>query len=513
MVGSTETGAFDEFDVSLIETLASHAETAFTRIDRERDLERTQERYRTLVEHFPDGGVFLFDEDLRCTLAGGEGLSDIGLTPGDIQGTHPRDRYPADIAEQIETHLERAFDGEYSTFEQTVDDRVFRVQTLPVGDVPVRRVMAVTQEVTESRTHENRLTALHDVADDLASSQSIEAICERTIRASEEVLDFDLSIISIERDGWLEPVAVSEEIPPEGVTRMAVDEGVAGRTYRTGDSYLIKEASTHEFANPQGPYESGLSIALGDHGNFQAVAEERDAFTEADLELAELLVSHTESALDRLERERELERQNDRLDQFASVVSHDLRNPLSTAAGHLELAKEECDSDHLDRVGDAHARIETLVDDVLTMAREGEQIDRRERVDLERLVEECWESVAVSGATLRVDAAGELEASSSRVKRLLENLFRNAIEHGGDDVTVTVTRIEGGFAVEDDGEGISEDERADVFDVGYSTATSGNGLGLGIVQEIAAAHGWDVQVTTGSTGGARFEITGVEWLD
>ena len=132
---------------------------------------------------------------------------------------------------------------------------------------------------------------------------------------------------------------------------------------------------------------------------------------------------------------------------------------------------------------------------------------------LERALDEHPESVAVGDASLEVTATGRVAASPSRLKRLLDNLFRNAMEHGGADVTVTLDRTDGGFAVADDGPGIPTGEREAVFDAGYSTAVDGNGLGLGIVREIAAAHGWDVGVSDGSAGGARFEITGVEWHD
>jgi len=84
----------------------------------------------------------------------------------------------------------------------------------------------------------------------------------------------------------------------------------------------------------------------------------------------------------RKRRERELERRNERLDEFASIVSHDLRNPLNVAAGRLELAREEHDSDHLEAVARAHDRMATLIDDLLTLAREGVDVESLEPVDL-----------------------------------------------------------------------------------------------------------------------------------
>ncbi len=96
---------------------------------------------------------------------------------------------------------------------------------------------------------------------------------------------------------------------------------------------------------------------------------------------------------------------------------------------------------------------------------------------------------------------------------MLENLFRNAIDHAGPAVTVRVHKTDRGFAIADDGPGIPPEERHRVFDVGYSTSTNGTGFGLQIVEQVVEAHGWDVHVIDGPAGGARFEITGVEVLD
>lgn len=95
------------------------------------------------------------------------------------------------------------------------------------------------------------------------------------------------------------------------------------------------------------------------------------------------------------------------------------------------------------------------------------------------------------------------------MKQILDNLLRNAVEHGGEGVTVTVGDLEDGFYVADSGAGIPEDERERVFEHGYSRS-GGTGLGLDHVQESVAAHGWEISVTESETGGARFEITGFE---
>jgi len=214
-------------------------------------------------------------------------------------------------------------------------------------------------------------------------------------------------------------------------------------------------------------------------------------------------------------RQRELERQNEQLDQFASLVSHDLRNPLTVAEGHAELVRETGDLSHIDDVQRAHGRMDAIIDDVLALAREGRTVDATDTVALDDLVRDAWANVDTSDATLDVDTDLRIQADRDRLLRAVENLFRNAIEHGGPDVTVRVASTgagdgTAGFAVDDDGPGLPEDTREEVFDSGYTNSTDGTGFGLAIVRNIAEAHGWTV--TAGESpelGGARFEFRGL----
>jgi PAS domain S-box-containing protein len=240
-------------------------------------------------------------------------------------------------------------------------------------------------------------------------------------------------------------------------------------------------------------------------------------------------VVNTRDISDRKEREEHLERTNERLEEFASVVSHDLRNPLNVAQGRLELARDECESEHLADVARAHDRMEALIDRLLTLSRIGERTTEREPVDIAALSETCWATVPTADATLVTDTNSRLCADRSRLRRLLENLFRNAVEHGStspdsqarqdgvmgsdSEVTVTVGDLDRGFYVEDDGPGIPESKRRQVFEAGNSTATGGTGLGLSIVEQIVEAHGWEIRVTDGTDGGARFEVTAVEVIE
>lgn len=212
----------------------------------------------------------------------------------------------------------------------------------------------------------------------------------------------------------------------------------------------------------------------------------------------------------RKEYEQALERQNERLDEFANVISHDLRNPLNVAQGHVELAAEESESEHLDAATRAHERMVVLIDNLLSLAHAGESISETQAVDVSDLVTACWETVETKSAELDTTTEAVVQADPTRLRQLIENLIRNAVEHGGEDVTVSVDDLDDGFCLEDDGRGIPDGKHEQVFEARYSTTAGGTGFGLNIVKEIADAHDWDIRATKGTDGGARFEITGVD---
>lgn len=222
-----------------------------------------------------------------------------------------------------------------------------------------------------------------------------------------------------------------------------------------------------------------------------------------------------EDITEKRDRERELERTNERLDQFASVVTHDLRNPLNVAKGRLELEREEHASEHLEAMHRSLERMDALIEDVLALTRQGQPISDFEHVTHSSVASRCWEVVDSHDASLTVESDLTFRADRNRLQQLLENLFRNAIEHGRGDVAIRIGSLDEqpGFYVADDGSGIPEDDRDAIFQSGYSTAEDGTGLGLAIVKEVADAHEWDIRVTDSAEGGARFEIMDIELVE
>jgi len=222
--------------------------------------------------------------------------------------------------------------------------------------------------------------------------------------------------------------------------------------------------------------------------------------------------------------ERRIEHKNEQLEHLLSILSHDIQNPLQVGGGQLALAREREEYDRLERVAAAFARIEAIIEDTLAWAEQGGTVAETTAVSLSSVASTCWESVLTESATLSVTGTATIEADEARLRHLLENLFRNSVEHGtpaatetdggvdGEDgVTIEIGPIEDrGFFVQDDGPGIDPARRESIFETGYTTSDDGTGFGLSIVAQVAAAHDWTVEVTESPTGGARFEILGVE---
>ncbi|WP_255171743.1 sensor histidine kinase [Natrononativus amylolyticus] len=205
----------------------------------------------------------------------------------------------------------------------------------------------------------------------------------------------------------------------------------------------------------------------------------------------------------------QLQQQNDRLEGFSKMLAHELRNPLSIAQLHLR-AVAEGDDEAFDRVDHAHERIDEIISVLLLTARTGETATPGELIAIADAATDAWADVDSPSATLVVETEQSIRVDPVHFHHLLENLFKNAVDHGGDDVTVRVGDLEDGFFVADDGPGIPPEDHEAVVDAGYTTAEDGIGFGLSFVTQIADAYDWEFTVTESDSGGAQFECTAAD---
>jgi len=500
------------------------------RADRQRELRRYERMVATMQE-----AACIYDEEGRFEVVNDYLAEFYDTTTDELEGTQSnlvpriRERRAGDPYGELLDGEREEVRGEVEGEFPGAGYEVLSYRLTPlVVDGEIEGAVGVAHEVTEQRAHQRETERTNELLSTLFETLPVGVLAEdesRNVLAVNERL-FDLLDM---------PGTPADAIGAdcEQLAGAVADQFEDGTEFVEGIDRIVDA----------GEPVSGEELALRDG---RTVGRSHRPIELPDGE-GHLWVYRDVTAQKR--RERELERQNERLDEFASVVSHDLRNPLNVASGRLELARSECDSDSLQEVAQAHERMETLVEDLLTLAREGETVDDPEPVELRPVFENCWENVAAPAASLEVDVdAGEtVSADRTRLKQLVENLYRNAVEHGstspasqapegavehgstspasqgsersaeggprasdsggsGDGVTVTVGELEDGVYVADDGPGIPPDEREAIFEAGYSTSESGTGFGLRIVAQIAQAHGWTVRVTESEGGGARFEI-------
>lgn|GEM_PF-2950177 len=296
-----------------------------------------------------------------------------------------------------------------------------------------------------------------------------------------------------------------------------IDRAVeAGRVVATERAVSTRATARTTPASADGPTVlQSAAVPFLHGGRVVGVAlistEQPGAFDGSERELlADLgaIVGHALWSLDPPDRPAPVRSANEEME----TLVHELRNPLGIAKSHLEIAREDEDFEPLERAGSALDRMADIIDRIGTGTVSEPTLDLTTG-PLEEDARLAWESIESGSADLEVTASPSFRADHDLVVRLLSNLFQNAIDHGGGAISVTVGTLEDGFYVEDDGRGIDPEERATIFERGYSTAADGQGIGLTIVRDVANAHAWEITVAESRGGGARFEITGLEWAE
>ena len=445
---------------------------------------------------------------------------------------HPDDR--ASVRDAVDTQLETGdtFELTYRILSADGDKKWVNEhgQRVAIEDGEaifegfITDVTALKKSERQLAQYSDTLEGLQRTTQQLLEATTPETAAEIVIDGLESAFQFDTAGIWLATDDKLEPVAQTERgqtLIGEPPTYSPAEQSLSWVAFVEGTTRRIESmADQPDRANPETPINSELIVPLGEYALLNIGSTEPEAFSEADADRVQLWADTVTEAFARVDqlqqlktREAELTRQRDRLDQFASVVSHDLRNPINVASGRLKLAAEECDSDQLEIIDRALSRMEELIDDALLLARQGQTVGETESLVLCDLVAQCWQTVATAEAAIDCQTDAVIRADPSRLADVIENLFRNAVEHGTDSVQITVGATDTGFYIADDGPGIPPDEREQIFETGYSTNTDGTGFGLAIVREIVEAHGWAVTVGESEAGGARFDITGVEFIN
>lgn len=505
----------------------------------ERRLEQEHERLQQMLDAIPVPLALaeLRDGDAIVSWINDEFEDRFGLTRGELIGADI-DQYIADEetaaeAKTINRRLERGEPVRREIRRTTAsgEHRTFLLVATPLITDEQIEVVGAYIDISEQQRTLRKRKLLSEVSQQIGEADGFDegiqhiltAICRHTSWQYGEVwIPDEHADRLVFGGGYTMDPALEGFLEASEKYTFKVGEGIPGQVYERGEPDWIPTVSEPE----QGPFirktvaeSAGLQTTLA----IPLIAADGEVlavfmfFLDESRQRDDELVEDVTDVISQLgglavqkQAEELIRRRNEQLEDFAGVISHDLRNPLAVAVGTVELIREDPDAEYIDSLENALHRMEELIDDLLALAKEGTPIDETKPVDLAQCVERSWGNVDTEQATLQVATSKHILADQNRLEQLLENLFRNAVEHGGASATVTVGELDTGFFVEDDGPGIDPADRADLFRPGYTTSEAGTGFGLAIVREIVDAHRWVIDVAEGTDGGARFEITEVE---
>ncbi|WP_276279086.1 PAS domain-containing protein [Halorussus caseinilyticus] len=471
----------------------------------ERELEEHRKQLETLFEVLPVG-VLVADRDGRLVEAN-EAARDIwGEELFDAESVTDYDRFRgwwADTGEPVgpeEWTLARVLDGEevtepdiYEIETASGERRTVMVHGMPVRDSTgeVTRAVATITDITDRREYQRQLEE---------SERRYRTLAENFPNGAVGAYDTDLRYTLTQGAALgnglpgreaLEGNTVSEVFPPDTAAEL---ESLFGGAVEDGETDSI----TIDFGGRTWQlWAAPLRDASGDI--FGGLSFTQDITEQVDREqkLEETVAK--------------LEESNERLESFASMLAHELRNPVTIGQIYAQQLSDESDPEAVGYVTEAFDRIENMIDVMLILTRGREAVGENSSLSLSAVARDAWGGVDAPDARLEVEVDAVVEADETYVRHLFRNLFENAVQHGGCDVAVRVGELPGGFYVADDGCGIPADDRNAVFEAGFTTAASegGTGLGLAFVGELAEVYDWSYRVVESDGGGARFEFRNV----
>jgi PAS domain S-box-containing protein len=440
----------------------------------------------------------------------GRPIEQLRADPTDfLEAVHPDDR------EAVLASMERLSEGEVDEMEYRVNPgedfgRWVWVRGDPVRgeDGEVERVAGVARDITERKAWEREI--------------------ERSERRFEAVFnDPQLLVALLDTDGTVRRVNETA-LAQAGVERDAIEGTPFPETpWWRGDEELqarlagwLDRAADGEYVEYEAEHPSAGGGTTDVEGTVRPV-------TDGDGEVGSLIAS-ARDVTERVERTRQLEESNERLEQFAYVASHDLQEPLRTVANYAELLAEEY-ADELDEEGQrlidvvvtGSERMQSMIEGLLDYSRVTTRGDPFEPVDSEAVVA----SVADDLAVLLAEHDGSLTwgdlptvtADEDQLRQLVQNLVKNALEHSGEapvevEVRAEETPTHHRFAVADDGPGIAENRQEKVFRMfksgkQYQTSSQAKGVGLAVCDNIVQRHDGEIHVESDPGEGATFVFT------
>jgi signal transduction histidine kinase len=379
------------------------------------------------------------------------------------------------------------------------------------------------------RTARRRIEHVQEITDAALAHLEVEQLLAVLLPRIRDILSADTCAVLLLDETGTELIAraavgIEEEVE-QGV-RIPMGRGFAGRIAALRRPVILPDVDHADVMNPL-LREKGIKSMLGvpllvgadPIGVLHVGTLVPHEFTEADVELLQLVADRVALAIERARLHQETVRLDELKANFVAIASHELRTPatsvygvLTTLAEHGDNLSQELRADLIRTGVEQGERLKRLLEELLDLSRldsRGVRVDPKPLV-LGSVLSQIVTETIPGGPRIEIDVPDTLAVVADRliIDRVVSNLLTNAARYGQEPITLSGSRTDMHvrIAVEDSGPGVADEVLARLFErFARADSAVGSGLGLSIARAYARAHGGDL-VYEQRDRGARFEL-------
>ncbi|MBX2840563.1 MAG: PAS domain S-box protein [Flammeovirgaceae bacterium] len=478
----------------------------------EEQMRQNEQLYKTLTRNFPGGTIDIIDRNFTYVFTGGKELEDLPQNPEEVIGKTIFEIYGVELAEILKEYFNRSFNGETITFDIEYKGKYWIATTVPLqnSEENINQIMLLTQNITEKRKADIGLKETHKSLSDFRKALDIASLVVITDRQG--VITY-VNENLIELSEYTEEEFLGQEFSflfPDESERLLFSEGI--KNISKGDVWQAEIKCTSKSGTDFWVNISVIPFIDNEGIPYQFLGVAND-------------ISERKGAEQKLKiQNQELTRINAELDRFVYSASHDLRAPLVSILGLLNIARlDASDSDnnamYLDMMEKSVNKLDKFVQEIIDYSRNSRLEVKTEKIDFDYLINDIFDNLKyIDGADkvelkLNITGNSDLISDSGRIRVIFNNLLSNAViykrsreEQPFIHIDVDISAKEAKINVKDNGKGISKEYVNKIFDMFFRASNdgAGSGLGLYIVKESLTILGGDIKVESTQNVGSNF---------
>ncbi len=537
---SEKYNAFNEKDLELLQTLASQTAIAMENARLFRELSSLKEFNETIVSSLNEG-IWVEDEKGFCTYANPRMREMLGCSQKEIIGKHWGEIIHPSEYGRVKKETETRSKGRASSYETFLIRKNKEKVPIIISATPLFKegrfigTMGVLVDVTEQREAEEKLSTIYDLSKEMSLSLDLDQISKIILDAAEKVLNFgniDLFLVNEDTNELhLKECRGLKESEMDTIIPISGKEGITAHVARTGELLNISDVRKDErylFGLKGSRSELCVPIKIKDKviGVLDAESKELNAFSEEDQRLLETLASQAAIAIENARLLETIRKSSELQKLFVSILSHDLKNPLTVIKGYAYLIKRNADEKvnekvkiYIREMQKSIEKMNILIANAKLYSQLKEKAYKKEfeKRYLEDIVKETLRDLEKKFKEKNIDTAYKAEGTypvnaNSTLEDVFLNLIDNAIkysqENGKVEIDIEDKMDKWRISVKDWGEGVPDELKEAVFErfERGDVDVKGSGLGLAIVKQIVDMHEGKVWVEDNPEGGSIFFI-------